>query len=176
MRRAESQSARHTIRLGGPWTYCPLARRVDSSDAPRGEGGPAAGSLTTVNLPASGRAQLPGDWSASLGADFQGRVRYLRNFNWPARLEPGERVELVIAALVGSATVTLNDQPLGACQTTSTPWRTEVTRLLAPRNQLEITLEFPGADDSNPTVAPAVVGGLTGEIRLEISTLEESAG
>ncbi len=39
---------------------------------------------------------MPSVWGQSLGRDFRGRVRFLRSFGRPTRLEPGEQVWLVV--------------------------------------------------------------------------------
>ncbi len=78
----------HTIRLRGPWQLEALARFVLQPDG--------CYRPETGDLPAASRQRMPADWSAVLGADFFGRVRYQRNFQKPTGLESGERVVLVV--------------------------------------------------------------------------------
>ena len=58
----------HTIRLRGPWQVEPVARFVLQAD----------GTYRPVHddLPPAARVTMPADWSATLGGDFLGRVRY----------------------------------------------------------------------------------------------------
>ena len=75
----ETHAPAHVIRLRGPWEYCPLARTVMLADGSRRR--------ETDDLPAAGRIIMPADWGATLGADFHGRVSYLRRFGRPTGLD-----------------------------------------------------------------------------------------
>ena len=78
----------HTIRLRGPWQLEPVFRYVLRADG--------GYDRLADGLPAAARMQVPADWSAALGGDFLGRVRYVRTFNSPPGLQPDERVWLVV--------------------------------------------------------------------------------
>src|SRR5687768_1866707 len=148
----------HTIRLRGPWQCQPLARAVGSAD----------GSVVwnDSELPPACAIELPGDWSAALGAEFRGLVRLTRRFGLPTGLSRASRVWLAIAEVAGIALVTLNahklrcisgdtdlpraregvanlPQPFASLQQStpqSCPARWDVTSLLLPRNELAIDL------------------------------------
>ncbi|HEX4415628.1 MAG TPA: hypothetical protein VH107_18490 [Lacipirellulaceae bacterium] len=141
----------HVIRLRGPWQVIPLARFLPQSD----------GTYLEVEqaLPAECRASMPADWSATLGSDFLGRVRYVRPFHKPTGLEPGERVFLVVEAARTDAAVTLNRKSLGQVRRDGAPLRVDVTELLGGDERLEIVVEHATEED---------IGGLVGEVRLEI--------
>jgi beta-galactosidase/beta-glucuronidase len=154
-------SAIHSIRLRGPWRYEPLARSVLQSDGTPTE--------TTNGLPPAGKVAMPGDWGATLGRAFRGRVRYRRAFGRPT-IEAGERVYLVIEAVDAEARVLLNGQPLG--ETRGGPARFDVTALLRPRNELMVEVSLPvHPPDEERQIRGAragLPGGLIGEVRLEI--------
>lgn len=148
----------HSIRLRGPWQCQPLARTTTAPD----------GSVdwTEANLPPAGAIELPGDWSALLGAEFGGLARLTRGFGLPTGLSPKSRVWLEVAEVAGIASVTLNANELGCMsddtdltqvrerlanlpppfasllQTTPQPCpaRWDVTSLLLSRNEVVIDL------------------------------------
>jgi hypothetical protein len=148
----------HTIRLRGPWELEPVQRFVLQ---PSGCYKPVEG-----NLPAAGRMKMPADWSGLLGAEFLGRVRYRRTFQKPTGLESGGRVWLVVERPRSRAVVELNRKRLGDAE-----GRFDVTGLLEDYNRLEIMVEHPMVDArgaSADDVATVQIGGLVGEVRLEI--------
>jgi hypothetical protein len=157
----------HVIRLRGPWQCTPLARTVL---LPNGDTAKEPG-----NLPPGGRIELPADWSALLGVDFRGRVRFTRRFGLPTGIEPEQRIDLVIEQVDAFGHASLNGQPLG--DLTSEPARFQVTRLLKPRNALEVIVELPRlTPESVPLSRPGrehLPGGLIGEVRLEILDSDE---
>lgn len=154
----------HTIRLRGPWQIAALARTVfiaaDTTTAEPGE------------LPAATETAVPGDWGAALGNDFRGKVRYSRRFGMPTNLSPEERVSIVIALVDWRATIELNGEMLGSQTLGDGERKYEITRLLKPRNELQIIVELPRLADSGVSlVRPGrehLPGGLIGEVRLEI--------
>lgn len=152
----------HTIRLRGPWQCRPFARTVRLAS---GESAAEVG-----ELPTGGRAEMPADWGALLGAGFRGRVRYTRGFGLPTGIEPEQRLDLVVDAVDAFGQVSLNGQLLGSVG--SEIARFEVTALLKPRNELVIEVELPRlTPESAPLPRPGregFPGGLIGEVRLEI--------
>ena len=144
----------HTIRLRGPWQYCVL------------EGTPTAPAGT------SGQIQMPADWSATLGAEFRGVVRYTRKFGCPSGLTDLVHVLLVVSAVNNSATIQLNDQPLGRVTGSHGPQAFDISERLQPRNQLDIDVSLPIDLDlraeHNRADGDERSGGLIGEVRLEI--------
>jgi hypothetical protein len=131
----------HIIRLRGPWDYEVLRQAA---------GPPVAAPL--------GRLQIPCDWSATLGAEFRGLVRYRRFFNWTVPLDDPTKVTLAFDSVAQTATASLNGQPLGSFGP-GPAWRS-IEQLLQPRNELIVDVEL-----LNDAELP---GGLTGEVRLEI--------
>jgi hypothetical protein len=152
----------HTIRLRGPWQIEPLARYVARADG--------SYDRTTADLPAACQATMPADWSATLGHDFVGVVRYGRNFQRPTGLGPGERVWLVVEPPRSTATVRLAGRDLGTVSHGDPPARFNITPLLADHNALEIVVRHSKFDEDHPTGRKALdaPGGLVGEVRLEI--------
>jgi beta-galactosidase/beta-glucuronidase len=150
----------HVIRLCGPWEYDLLERSA------LGE------ASSTFDLPLSGKVQMPCDWSATLGDDFFGRVRYVRHFNSPTNLGPRERVWLVFDGADHSADVMLNGEPLGRFAGEGSV-RFEITQRLAPHNRLEVEVSLAPEMFHSPARGHRVglPGGLTGEVRLEIETV-----
>lgn len=153
----------HTIRLRGPWNVEPVARFVLQPDGTyRPE---------RVNLPPGVKMTMPADWSAAFGANFLGRVRYLRVFQSPTGLENGERVFLVVEGGRSRALVELNGKRLGEGFTWGQVGRYEITAMLEDHNRLEIVVEHPALDAgraANDDGSIRLPGGLVGEVRLEI--------
>ena len=153
----------HTIRLRGPWQVEAVARFVLQDD----------GTYLSVtdDLPAGARVTMPADWSATLGRDFYGRVRYVRTFNKPTGLESGERVFLVVEPPRSEACITLKKELVGFVYSGQPAGRFDVTDRLEDHNEVEILVDHPSLDSmrstlGDPTTLPP--GGLAGEVRLEI--------
>jgi hypothetical protein len=153
----------HIIRLRGPWEVEAVARielQTDGSYRPVKE-----------SLPAAARARMPADWSAAMGAEFYGRVRFVRTFNQPTGLESGERVFLVVEPPRSCGLVRMNGHELGCVRFGGAAGRFDITPLLKDHNSVEIDVEHPELDDDgNPPDDGCVdiPGGLVGEVRLEI--------
>jgi hypothetical protein len=128
----------HRIRLRGPWECEP----VESFS-----GGP---------VPAAGRVKMPCRWAEAGWADFTGRVRCVRRFGYPGRLDEHERVWLTFAGADHAAEMTLNGHHLGRHEGGG-PFEFEITSLLKPRNELVVLVESPDPG-----------GGLWGEVAMEI--------
>ena len=148
----------HSIRLRGPWQYEVLALAV--ADASGGL------ILADSEVPPPGVIELPGDWSAALGADFRGLARLTRRFGLPTGLSQSSRVWLAIEGVAGTAAVALNSQTLGnttgvhdfsrspqnpvhlsqpfaslfQIEPEPCPVRWDITKLLQPRNEVAIIL------------------------------------
>jgi hypothetical protein len=148
----------HSIRLRGPWQLEPLARFIRQADG--------AFQAATDDLPPSARETMPADWSASLGSDFLGRVRYHRVFQKPTGLDAGEHVFLVVEPPRSRGLVRLADCDVGEARVGHAPARFDITDRLQERNRLEIIVEHPASRDG--VCDNALPGGLVGEVRLEI--------
>jgi len=156
----------HIIRLRGPWRLEAVERFVLQPDGTY--------RTTSADLPSAARVTMPADWAESLGNDFLGRVRYLRTFQKPTGLEPGERVFLVVEPPRSRGALTLSGQPLGEIHWGGRRVRFDITAKLEDHNRLEIVVEHPSLDaagtpiDDSGTDSP---GGLVGEVRLEIEEI-----
>ena len=167
----------HSIRLRGPWHLEPLAQAIEHDDG--------SWELSPDSVPQPMTAEMPADWSATLGRDFRGLVRYTRQFHRPTGLEAISRVWLVIDDVDFQATVTLNDHPLGVIQLAGSPTvgqvfnlpdnpircpaRFDITATLAPRNHLALDILLPPDGVSLPrTPRHGLPGGLIGLVRIEI--------
>jgi hypothetical protein len=139
----------HRIRLRGPWECEPLARFVARTD----------GSVesVTAGLPLKRRVVMPCRLSEAGLGDFAGRVRFVRHFGYPGRIDAHERVWLTFAGVDQRAQVTLNGQFLGSRQGAEGPFEFEVTPLLGERNELIVDVEAREGD-----------GGLWGEVAMEV--------
>jgi hypothetical protein len=152
----------HIIRLRGLWQLKPLARYVER---------PGGYDRASADLPPSGKATMPADWSATCSQGFMGVVRFRRTFQKPTGLEPGDTVWLVVDPPRSRAAVVLAGQLLGEVRFSGPAGRFDITQLLEDRNTLEIEVEHPALDaagrplDDGNLAAP---GGLVGEVRLEI--------
>ena len=100
---------------------------------------------------------MPGRWSAGGLHDFVGRVRFVRRFGYPGRIDDYERVWLTFAGADHQAAVWLNGTELGRHNGALEPFEFEVTRLLLARNELVIEVEADHPD-----------GGLWGEVAMEV--------
>ncbi len=145
----------HSIRLQGPW-QATVEECFDSD---------SVNSKLATDLEPK-RLKIPGDWKDWLGADFRGRVRFVRPFNLPTNLEPDQAVWLVVESVAGSGLMELNGSRLGQWDPGDPPFRTDVRHLLKPSNQLVVVVESIADTGSG---SPILAGGLTGSIRLEIA-------
>lgn len=91
-------NSRHAIRLRGPWQYEVLEQ--------------VAGGGTIENIEQSGRIKIPCQWDQPPWNEFYGRVRFLRNFNWPEPLQPHERLGLVFDVSANCSAALLNGENL----------------------------------------------------------------
>jgi hypothetical protein len=145
----------HIICLHGPWQYEPVAL---TQLGPSGESIDLPG-----ELPPQGTLRIPSDWSATLGSEFRGRVRYKRRFGRPSNLDADEQIDLILHEISGLATITLNGSHLRETKIGELACRIDVTSLLLARNELEIEVNLPrGSHD-------IAVGGIVGEVQLVIS-------
>ena len=126
----------HRIRLRGPWECVPIEAR---------------GGL----LPMPRRVTMPGRFGDHGLAAFAGRVRYVRKFGYPGRIDDHERIWITCAGMEGSAEIHLNDVVLATDYLG--PFAFDVTAHMKQHNRLDVTI-----------AADAERGGLWGEVALEI--------
>jgi hypothetical protein len=141
----------HVIRLRGPWEYEPLARWVATADG--------QWTLVNENLPPAGTIPMPADWSAVLGPDFRGVVRFTRRFHRPTGLSPQTSVRLIIEDVYASAVVALNGRLLDEISSQSPgPSSYEISADLQPANEVRVDVAAP----------PEEPPGRLGLVQLEI--------
>ena len=136
----------HRIRLRGPWECEPLARLVTTPEGQK---------TVTTDLPAPCRVTMPCRWKDGGLKGFAGRVRFLRHFGYPGRIDENERVWLTFGGVEGATEIWLNGQFLGRQEETR-PFEFHITSLLRGRNELQVEVE--GSE----------TGGIYGEVALEI--------
>jgi hypothetical protein len=83
------------------------------------------------------RIRLRGPWKTEPATD---RVRCVRRFGYPGRIDDNERVWIVFAHIGSTASVTLNGISLGVKQDAGS-FAFEVTRLLTARNELVLEID-----------------------------------
>jgi hypothetical protein len=99
---------------------------------------------------------MPCRWDEAGWGEFTGKVRCVRRFGYPGRIDAHERVWLTFAGVDATSEAALNGRPLGR-HTGEGPFEFEITSLLKPRNELVVLVDSP-----NPR------GGLWGEVAMEI--------
>lgn len=137
----------HCIRLRGPWDCQPLERHVEHSGRMEVE---------KDALPPPLKMTVPCRWKDGGLHDFSGRVRFVRGFGYPSRIDAHERLWLTFEGADADADVWLNGQFLGRHEGAGS-FEYEVTEALKARNELAVEVESPSAD-----------GGLWGEVALEV--------
>jgi hypothetical protein len=115
--------------------------------------GPWQATPLDAECPPPTRMQVPCSWRDAGWIGFAGRARHERLFGWPP-LTGDERVWLVVDGITGSGQVRLNGRELGPI---AGAFRCDVTEMLQERNGIEIDV-----------AAESDLGGVTGEVRLEI--------
>ncbi len=137
-----SESARHKIRLHGPWHF------------------ESVGTLGDVS--AAGSIKIPSDWSSVLGTDFRGRVLFKRRFGMPSNLDADERIDLVLEKINGTSIVRLNNEVVGSIAIAADASRFDISTRLQQRNELQVEVDWSGGDSAGES------GGIVGEVYLEI--------
>jgi beta-mannosidase len=125
-----------TLSLDGTWRYQPLAKTTLKSD----------GAITddTTNLPPVGSTPVPSNWHLNGLPNFNGRVRFERDFNLSQRLAPDDRAFLVFHGVDYFATVELNGALIGKHEGYFQTFEFDVThQLRAGRNHLAVIVDAP---------------------------------
>lgn len=133
----------HRIHLRGPWEC-----RVPWDSA----------ECVPVKMPGDAATQIPG---------VGGRVRFERQFQFPAQLSEAEWVDLVFDGVGSVGTVELNGAALGTLVPMESPQRFAVTFKLKKSNRLVVNLELTGYGMTS--ISPT---GLYAPVALEITTRE----
>ncbi len=136
--RGAAQSAPYPrkISLNGTWNYRPLARTLLKAD----------GSIVNdiSNLPKPGTMPVPSNWHLSGLENFNGRVRFERDFDFGETPASSDRVFLVFHGVDYFADVELNGTALGRHEGYFQTFEFDVTpQLKRGRNQIAVTVDAP---------------------------------
>lgn len=124
------------ISLDGVWQYRPEAQTILKPDGTIAE--------HKENLPAGGRMPVPSNWHLNGLANFNGRVRFEREFQFVLRIGPDDRVFLVFHGVDYFATVELNGVVVGRHEGYFQQFEFDVTREVKQgRNQLAVIVDAP---------------------------------
>jgi beta-mannosidase len=126
----------NTVLLDGAWLYRPEARTTLKAD----------GSIVddTHNLPPGGQMPVPSNWHLHGLANFNGRVRFERNFNFPARLQPQDRVFVVFHGVDYFTTTEINGTAVGKHEGYFQEFEFDVTQQVKfGRNHIAVIVDAP---------------------------------
>jgi len=127
---------RTIIPLDGQWRYRPMARttlhRNDSITENKS------------SLPPAGVMPVPSNWHLSGLPNFNGKVLFERDFDFPPQPAPGDRVFLVFHGVDYFSTVTLNGAVIGKHEGYFQRFEFDVTsHIQQGRNHLAVTVDAP---------------------------------
>ncbi|MFB3921873.1 MAG: glycoside hydrolase family 2 protein [Terriglobia bacterium] len=126
----------HRTSLNGTWDYRPLARTTLKSDGSIAE--------DKSNLPPGGKMPVPSNWHLDGLPNFNGRVRFERNFDFAERPAAADRVFLIFRGVDYFADVELNGVPIGRHEGYFQAFEFDVTpQLKLGRNHLAVTVDAP---------------------------------
>jgi beta-mannosidase len=124
------------LSLDGTWLYRPEAKTTLKAD----------GSIAddTTNLPVPGKMLVPSNWHLHGLADFNGRVRFERDFNFTQRLAPNDRAFLVFHGVDYFTKVEINGKAAGTHEGYFQRFEFDATGMLkAGRNHIAVTVDAP---------------------------------
>ena len=133
---AQNPGSPHRTSLNGTWDYSPLARTTLKAD----------GSIAAdkSNLPASAKMPVPSNWHLSGLPNFNGRVRFERDFEFAEKLSPSDRAFLIFRGVDYFAEVELNGVLVGRHEGYFQAFEFDVTpQLQRGRNHLAVTVDAP---------------------------------
>jgi len=85
---AQEPNLLRRMSLDGIWNYQPIARTVLQADGKIAE--------DTSNLPPAGNMPVPSNWHLNGLPNFNGRVKFTRDFNFTPALAPTQHAFLVL--------------------------------------------------------------------------------
>jgi len=124
------------LSLDGTWLYHPEARTTLKAD----------GSIMddTSDLPVSGKMLVPSNWHLHGLPNFNGRVRFERDFNVSQPLGPNDRAFLVFHGADYFTKVEINGKPSGTHEGYFQRFEFDTTGLIrSGRNHLAVTVDAP---------------------------------
>jgi hypothetical protein len=118
--------------------------------------------------------KIPSDWSNALGSTFRGKVLFQRHFHKPTGLEDGDCIRIRIGQVNALAEIFLNHEAIGSVSFERGSTAFEIEDQLEPRNLLEILVDLPLVDkeSANLITLEGFSGGITGEVQIEIDSVE----
>jgi beta-mannosidase len=129
-------SASKRASLDGVWDFQPIARTTLTAD----------GSILadTSGLPPAGKMSLPANWHLHGLANFNGRVRFERTFDFEGGLAPSERVFILFHGVDYFAEVELNGRQVGRHEGYFQAFEFDITSHVKPGlNHIAVTLDAP---------------------------------
>jgi beta-mannosidase len=124
------------ISLNGVWKYQPIARTTLKTDGTIAE--------DRANLPPAGTMAVPSNWHLHGLPNFNGRVKFTREFNFARALTAGERGFLVFRGVDYFAEISLNGNPVGKHEGYFQSFEFDVTPFLKPgKNVVAVTVDAP---------------------------------
>jgi beta-mannosidase len=127
------------ISLDGEWQYRPEARTQVKGDGSIAE--------DKANLPAAGKMAVPSNWHLQGLTNFNGRVRFEREFSFDKRVGADDRVFLVMHGVDNFASVEMNGAAVGKHEGYFQEFEFDVTRQVhAGRNRVAITVDAPSEE------------------------------
>ena len=124
------------ISLDGTWKYQPIARTTLKAD----------GSIVDdkASLPASGEMTIPSNWHLNGLPDFNGRVRFERDFDFTAGLSSLDRAFLIFHGVDYFAEVEINGVLVGRHEGYFQSFEFDVTpQLRRGRNRIAVVVDAP---------------------------------
>jgi beta-mannosidase len=132
-------SASQTVNLDGIWRYRPEARTLLKAD----------GSIVnnTDSLPPAGTMPVPSNWNLKGLPNFNGRVRFEREFDFAQKLGADDRVFLVMHGVDYFAAIEINGIAVGRHEGYFQQFEFDVTgQVRRGKNQVAITVDAPKED------------------------------
>ncbi|MEJ2008551.1 MAG: hypothetical protein P8Z30_10425, partial [Acidobacteriota bacterium] len=129
-------AGRTVIQLDGQWHYRPIARTTLHSD----------GSITEdkSNLPPAGQMAVPSNWNLKGLPNFNGKVLFERDFDFPGQPAPDDRVFIVFHGVDYFSTVALNGAEIGRHEGYFQRFEFDVTsHIRRGLNHLSVTVDAP---------------------------------
>ncbi|HME00427.1 MAG TPA: glycoside hydrolase family 2 TIM barrel-domain containing protein [Terriglobia bacterium] len=127
------------VSLDGNWKYTPLARTTLKPN-----GSIVDDTASTTSLPAPGTMPIPSNWHLQGLANFNGRVRFERDFSFSRKLTALDRVFLVFHGVDYFADVALNGEPAGKHEGYFQSFEFDVTgKMRRGANHLMVTVDAP---------------------------------
>jgi beta-mannosidase len=122
--------------LDGVWKYQPIAKTTLKTDGQIAE--------DKSNLPPAGTMPVPSNWHLHGLPNFNGRVKFTREFNFARPLAATERAFLEFRGVDYFAEISLNGNPVGKHEGYFQSFEFDVTPFLKPgRNELTVTVDAP---------------------------------